>query len=405
MECRSCGAAVDPNQSHCPACGAPVTQGFQPPAPPAPAAPYPPTQMQPPAPPAYQPPAYQPPAPPTSGYGPQSDQTAPYGYQQPTYQQPTYQQPTYQTPGYQPPAQPAAAASPVAFAANPITIASLLAAVAGIVACFLQVVELKVDGDKIGAAKLGDIGSNSILVGIITAVVLVIAALIGAGSRRFATGLAGGAGIALAGWAIVHVALGIQLIDIWEREAITSASSGEITITKTYGAGFIVLIIAAVLGLAAFVLSLTAARADDGVKFAPLAGLVGVVGALAIVVGSLLPEHGAKFGDNFSNSSIPPATLWLRLLALAALLVAALIGFLNGRRWGLGLAAGAVVAALIQVVTTLSEASGKPKVGVGIGNPGGTKTHIVVVIGLVLWLAGLAIAAVALNQQRQRAHR
>ena len=409
MECRSCGASIEPNQAQCPSCGTPVQRGFQPPAPPAPPstgndptqtwpAQYPPTQATPPAS-GYQPPTYEPPTAPTGGYW------APGG-QQPGYQQPAYQQPPFQQPAYQTGPQPAATStSPIALQATPLTIAGLLAAVAAIIGCFLTVAELKVDGDKLGSAKVGDLGSNSVLVGIITAVVLVIAVVIGAGSRRFATGLAGGAGLALAGWATLHLALGIQLIDILERQAIGSASGGEITLTKTFAAGFIVLIVAAVLGLVAFVLSLRSAKADDGAKFAPLAALIGGVGALAVAVGPLIPQNGAGFGDNFSNSAIPPATLWLRLLVLASLLVAALIGFFNGRRWGLGLATGAVVAAVVQALTTIGEAKGKPKVSIGIGNPGGDKIHIVTLIGVLLWIAGLAIAAVALNQQRQRTTR
>lgn len=416
MQCRSCGAQVDAHQSFCPTCGVAVAApGFDPPQPaaPPPADPtqqwpaqyppneYPPTQVQPPAG-GYQPPTYQPPGYQAPGYQPTQQQpTYPPTQQQPAYQPPGYQsgyqQPDYQQPGYQQPA--AAPAGGVSLKATPLTVAALIAAVAALLTAAFTIVELKADGGKM-TAKLGDLGKNSLLVAIITAIVLLGAAILGAGSRRFATGLAGGAGLAMGGWAALHVGLAAAQMDTWERLAIDGSSGDRITITKTFGPGFFTLAIAAVAGLIVFVLSLRQAGEDGGPRFTPVAALVGGLGAIAVAVGPLIPQHGAALGDNFSDPSIPPITLILRLVALAALVIGALIGFFNSRRWGLGMAAGTVIAALMQWITTLG--GNQKNVGIGLANIGAsdTKPHILTTLGIIAWVVGLIIAAVLINQQR-----
>jgi len=282
-----------------------------------------------------------------------------------------------------------------------LTIAALIGALAGILAFAFMIVELKAEGQA-RSLKLGDLGKNSMLVGIVTAVVLLGAALMGAGSRRFATGLAGGAGLALGGWAALHLGIAIQRLDLMERLVIDPSQTGEITITKTFGPGFFVLAIAAVAGLAVFVLSLNQAGEDGGPRFMPVAALIGGLGAIAVAVGPLIPQHGASLGDNFSNSAIPPITLILRLVALAALVIGALIGFFNSRRWGLGMATGSVVAAVIQLLTTLG--GNAKNVGIGIVNfvAKDSKPHIVTTLGVIAWVVGLIIAAMMLNQERTK---
>lgn len=286
---------------------------------------------------------------------------------------------------------------------TPLALIAAITAITGIAAAFFDVVKLESDDLIAGPAKVGDLGTNSVVTGIIAAVAVLVAIALYAGRRPLASGLAAGASIGLAGWAALNLAVGLQMLDGWDFDAMTSATTPEITITKTYGVGFFLLVIAAAAGVVTLLVAFASMRDAQARRFHPVAGLVGCLGAIGLAVGPLIPVNGAGFGDNFSNDAAVPATLILRVAVLAVLLVVALVGFLHGGLWGIGVAAGAAVASLVQVVTTIST-SNDTRIGVGIVNffSFDGQVHAVTAIGMAVWLLGVAIAAATIRSNNVR---
>lgn len=290
------------------------------------------------------------------------------------------------------------------FRITPLVAVSSLAGVLGVAACFVTVASLEVAGDLTNQQeyKLNDFSSN-LTVGVIVAAVLLIGgSVLGAMGRRVGSGLAGGAGLALAGafgWVVGQV---IGLFDSTEVALLNGG--GTFTLTTTQEIGFWLGAVAAGLGVLAFVLSLSAGGADGQPVINPAIGVLGALGTLAVVVGPLIPMNGASLSDNFSNEFIPPATLYLRLAVVALIGIGGLVGFLANRRWGFGLALGAISIGAIQWVTSITE-SGDFPLGIAGGNVGATDyaPHIVTTVGvIVMVLAGAAGLLLAAQQRRSQ---
>lgn len=120
------------------------------------------------------------------------------------------------------------------------------------------------------------------------------------------------------------------------------------------------------------------------------------------MIGPLIPMNGAAFGDNFSNDFIPPASLYLRLAVLVLIGLGGLIGFLANRRWGYGMALGAISVGAIQWATAIAE-SGDYPLGIAGGNVGATDytPHLVTTIGVIVMLLAGAVGLLAAAQQRK----
>ena len=129
--------------------------------------------------------------------------------------------------------------------------------------------------------------------------------------------------------------------------------------------------------------------------------MVGAVATLLVVVGTLIPGDGADFADQFSNDITPPITLMLRLLVLVLIAVGGITGFISGRRWGLGLALGAISIGVWQWVTALTE-SGDFPLGIAGGNYGGTDfaPHLVTTVGVVVMVLAAAAGFLIKPQQQ-----
>lgn len=290
------------------------------------------------------------------------------------------------------------------FRITPLVAVSALAAVLAVATAFVDVASYKVTGGLTEALtyKVNDFASNYTVGAIIAAIVLVGGAALGATGRRVGAGLAGGAGLALAGMMGMMLGQVTQLFDSLEVSLLSGG--GSFTLTTTQEIGFWLAVVAAVLGGGAFVLSLLSAGPDGHRPVNPAIGVVGALGTLAVVIGPLLPMNGGKFGDNFGNDLIPPATTYLRLLVLVLIGVGGLVGFLRNRRWGLGLALGAISIGVWQWVTSIGE-SGDIPLGIAGGNVGATdfKPHVVTTIGVVVMvLAGLAGLVIAAQQRNAR---
>ncbi len=411
MFCPSCGTGVQSSQKFCTECGATLAGANAPSVAdmaPTPAAgmPLPPARFAPPplptAAPATPPTTY-----PQDQYAPTAalnvvEQTSPTGYEPNPWEVGVANQ-------YSAPVAVAEAGRGTTsemslvqpFRITPLLGVATLAGVLGVAACFVTVSSFEVTGDIINKQefKLNDFSSNLTLGVIVAAVLLIGGAALGATGRRVGAGLAGGAGLALAGafaWVIGQVTLQFDM-----QEVLLLNGGGTFTLTTTQEIGFVLAAVAAGLGVVAFVLSLTSGGADGQPAINPAIGVIGALGTLAVVVGPLIPMNGAAFGDNFSNDFIPPATLYLRLAILVLIGIGGLVGFLANRRWGYGLALGAISVGAIQWVTSITE-SGDFPLGIAGGNFGATEyaPHIVTTIGVVVMLLAGAAGLLAAAQQR-----
>jgi hypothetical protein len=393
MFCPSCGAAAQPSQRFCTDCGAAIAASAAGPAP------LPPPVLAPPA------AAAMPAAPVTlvAGHGlyePTAalnvvEQTSPTGYDAHAWG----------TAGAGADDTGEMAAASVAaqqFRITPLVAVSALAAVVAVASAFVDVASTEVAGGAVPLTqvfKLNDLSSNLTVGAIIAALLLLAGSVLGATGRRIGAGLAGGAGLALAG--MMGMVIG-QVIGIFDGiEVDLLGGGGSFTLTTTQEIGFWLAVTAAVLGGVAFFLSLAAGGADGYPPLNPAIGVLGVLGTLAVVVGPLIPGEFASFGDNFSNELIPPATLYLRLLVLVLIGVGGLVGFLANRRWGLGLALGAISIGAWQWVTAITESGDQPY-GIAGGNVGTEPfaPHVVTTIGVVVMLLAVVAGLVVAGQQR-----
>ena len=287
------------------------------------------------------------------------------------------------------------------FRITPLVAVGALAGVLAVASAFTDVASYEVTGDASQSLvyKLNDFSSNYTVGAIIAALLLIGGAALGATGRRVGTGLAGGAGLALAGMMAMVIGQVTQLFDAKEVELLVGG--GSFTLTSTQEIGYVLAAIAAVLGLVAFALAL-GGRGPDGRPPANAAiGVVGAVASLLVVVGTLIPGDEANFADQFSNDLTPPITLLLRLLVLVLIAVGGITGFISGRRWGLGLALGAISIGVWQWVTALTE-SGDFPLGIAGGNYGGTDfaPHLVTTVGVVVMVLAAAAGFLIKPQQQ-----
>ena len=281
------------------------------------------------------------------------------------------------------------------FRFTPLLAAASLAAVLAVASAFVDVAGVEVsDLSGLPATnqlfKLNDFSSNLTVGAILAALLLVIGASLGATGRRAGTGLAGGAGLALAGMMGMMLGQVTQLFD--SNEFALLSTGGSFTLTTTRDIGFWLAVVAALLGGVAFVLSFEAVGNDGHPQVHPGIATLGLLGTAMAVIGPLIPLNDAPFGDQFRNDFTPPATLLLRQLVLLLIAVGGVVGFTRRRRWGLGLALGAISVGAWQLFTAATESGDIPLSYAG-GNPGALDfaPHTVTIIGVIaMVLAGVA---------------
>jgi hypothetical protein len=246
------------------------------------------------------------------------------------------------------------------FRTTPLLVVSIILAACAVITAMLRIVSFDVVGDTTaqGHSRLNDFASN-LLVGVIIGVTLVvIGAVLSASGFKFGAGLAGGAGLAMAGVLFHAVGQGIAEIDSVQVEYLYG-KHGAVTLTTTREFAFYLAIAAASLGTVVFCLSLISLTRDR-LSISPVAGALGALGILAIAIGTLLPQHGAAFGDNFSQPNLPPATLYLRLVVLGLIVIGGVLGFLVSRPWGVGLALGTISIGIWQTITAAAAVGDRP---------------------------------------------
>lgn len=259
---------------------------------------------------------------------------------------------------------------------------------------------------RTGTWIVDDLADNVSIAGLIAIVLMVVGGIASGFRWRWGSGLAGGAGLAIAGIAAVTVGLAQMPIDV--AHVFTKIPADDpFVLTITRDLGYWLLIAAGALGVVLFFAAVNDAVGDHRPGLNPW---IAALGALSIVVagaGPLLPENQAIFSDNWyliEGVGEPSALLLVgRLVQLGLFLIAGVIGFLSVRRWGLGLAIGATLPGIWLLVSTLFDITEHP-VGLGFRNPGAVDMHVhgVTIIGASAVLAMLVLGVVGAYDQGTR---
>jgi zinc-ribbon domain len=252
-------------------------------------------------------------------------------------------------------------------------------------------------GIATGTSTLTDLGSNLGWAAFAGAAVMVIGGLLACFGLRWGAGLAGGAGLALAGWA--GLSIGLAEFPIAIAASITRTSSEQFTLRVTRDTGWFLIAGIGVMGFLVFAASLRLLGTGARAALNPLIAAVTAVAMVILAFGPLVPVGSASFSDNFSspdpNFDLPTAFFAGRLGQVALIALAGVVGMLLVRSYGLGLAAGATSVAVVLWATSLGEVGDRP-VGIADRNPGAPSTvpHAVTSFGMVATLSMLVIAAV-----------
>ena len=302
------------------------------------------------------------------------------------------------------PAEPAMIAPLQPFRITPLVAIASLAAVLAVASAFVTVAGMEtIDVSGVTTEevfKLNDFSSNLTIGAILVGILLIVGASMGATGRRVGTGLAGGAGLALAGMMGMMLGQVTQLFD--SKEFLLLSSGNTFTLTVTRDIGFWLAVVSALLGAAAFVLSFEAVGYDGHPPIHAAIGGVGLLGTAMAVIGPMIPLNDVPFGDQFNNDFVPPAALLLRQLVLILIAVGGIVGFTRNRRWGLGMVLGAISVATWQLLTAMTESGDIPLSYAG-GNPGALNfaPHTVTVLGVTLMAMAAAAGLVLASQQNK----
>jgi hypothetical protein len=292
------------------------------------------------------------------------------------------------------------------FGVGPLLVLALLSAVGAAVAAVATTVTIDTDAVapafETGSWSLADLGTNLSVALLVTAAALAAGAVAHGFRQRWGAGLAGGAGMALAGMAGLVVGLAEQPIQL-AQGATSPAGAPVFTVSITRDVGYVVVVLAGIAGVIVFLLSLRRAGRDPSGGLNPWIAALGALAAIVAAAGPLVPEGGASVSSNWTSGSWyvgdvlidqPTAFFAGRLLQASLLAGTGVLGFLLVRRYGLGLVVGGATASIWLSVATLFELGDTP-VGPAFGNPGSADRdlHSVTIVGMVA-LVGLAIVAI-----------
>ena len=277
---------------------------------------------------------------------------------------------------------------------------ALFGAVATLMTIVADVIDIRTtrptSGIITGNRNLEDLGSNLGLGGFIGAAVMVIGALLACFGLRWGAGLAGGAGLALVGWA--GLTIGIAEFPIAVAESITRTSSESFTLRVTRDLGWWLIVAIGAIGAIVFLTSLRWIGRGRRAALNPMIAALTALAAVVLAAGPMVPVGTATFADNFRSTDperdLPTAFFAGRLGQLALIAFAGVVGMLIVRTYGLGLAVGGVSVATWLWVSSLIELGSRP-IGIADRNPGAADTvpHAVTSVGMVATLALLAVAA------------
>ncbi len=280
-----------------------------------------------------------------------------------------------------------------------IFLLALFGAAAMLMAIVADVIDIRTTrpaaGIVTGPQGLQQLGSNLGLAGFIGVAVMVIGGFLACFGLRWAAGLAGGAGLAMAGWA--GLTIGLAELPIAIAQSITRTSSEQFTLRITRDLGWWLILGIGVVGLIVFLASLRSIGTGGKRALNPMVAAVGAVVGVVLAFGPLVPVNGAAYADNFRSTDpsrdLPAAFFAGRLGQVGLIALAVVVGLLIVRSYGLGLAVGGVSVSLWLWVSSLGEIGSNP-VGIADRNPGADDTipHVVTSVGMVATLVLLLIA-------------
>lgn len=286
------------------------------------------------------------------------------------------------------------------FKVRVVLILSLFGAIAVLMTTVADVIDIRTTrptaGIVTGPRSLADLGSDLGPAALAGAAVMVLGGVLACFGLRWGAGLAGGAGLALAGWA--GLSIGLAELPIGLAESVTRTSSEEFTLRVTRDIGWWLIVAVGALGVLVFAASLRSANTGGHRALNPLIAAVTAVASVILGFGPLIPVGDATYADNFRspdpNFDLPTAFFAGRIGQVGLIAAAGVVGMLIVRSYGLGLAAGATSVALVLWVVSLAELGSRP-IGIAVQNPGSATTvpHAVTSVGMVSMLALLAIAA------------
>jgi len=312
------------------------------------------------------------------------------------------------------PSMPAPIRETAQFRPGVVSALAVLTAIVTMVASFATIVAVSSSqriiptADTPAAFRTGtwvadDLAGNLSIGALVAVIAMISGGVAAAFGWRSGSGLAGGAGLAIAGIAALTIGLAQVPIDAaYDMAAIPT--DNEFTLTITRDLGYWLQIVAGALGVIVFFASINDAFADRRAGLNPWIAAVGALATLVLAGGPLLPEGLGVFSDNWYVNEAPgtaPAMLLTgRLIQLALIALAGVLGFLSVRRWGLGVAIGGTLPATWFVLSTMFELVDGP-VGPGYLNPGATDLHVhgVTIIGASAVLAFAVLAVVAAYDQ------
>lgn len=293
------------------------------------------------------------------------------------------------------------------FKVRPTLVLAFLGMLAALMASVADVTDIRTDRVVAGIdnrlSTLADLGSNLPLAGFIGAAVMLVGGLLHCFGLRWGAGLAGGAGLALAGWAGLVIGLAEVPINSAERITRDPNTPGPFTLTVTRDLGYWLVVALAGIGLVVFAFSLVSAGTGGRRGLDPWTAALGALAAVVIAAGPLITVEGANFDVNFGTDDLPFAFFAGRLVQLALIAGAGVVGFLLVRAYGLGLAAGGVSVTLWLWLSSLRETGDRP-LGVAAGNlgSGSTEPHAVTTVGVAATLVMLVVAATIAIVQNSR---
>lgn len=285
---------------------------------------------------------------------------------------------------------------PNRFRLRPAFVFAILGMIATLMASLADVTDIRttrvVSGIPNQLSTLADLGTNLSVAGFVGAAMMLVGALLQCFGIRWGAGMAGGAGLAVVGWAAFTLGLAEVPIDSAERITLDPATPGPFTLTVTRDLGYWLIVAVAAIGLIVFAFSLTSAGTGGRRGLNPWTAALGAVSALVVAVGPLITVGGANFDVNFGTDNLPFVFFAGRLTQLMLIAVTGVVGFLLVRTYGLGLVAGGIGLPLWMWLSSLLEIGDRP-LGIAAGNLGSTDTapHAVTTVGV----ASTAIMLVA----------
>ena len=283
-------------------------------------------------------------------------------------------------------------------------VAVVMTATADIVDIFTSI---PVDGIAQGTLVLDSFGSNLAAAAYAGAGVMVVGGLLACFGFRWGAGLAGGAGLALAGWSMIVLGLAEAPIETATSITRNPTTADPFTLTITRDIGYWMIVGVGGLGLTGFVFSLVQSGRGGRRSLNPWVAALAAVAVLVFAVGPLIPVNGATIADNFGatdvfriptneTDSVVPFLYFIgRQIQLGLVAFAGVVGLLLVRTWGIGLAAGSASVGLWMWISSLGELGDNPA-GLAVANVFAPDTipHGVTSVGAGLTFVLVLVAAI-----------